>query len=117
MNQKTYSEIVAKRPELAVDGLVCNEATVIPGGWNVSANRPLVRAPHFVYVGDLISDTVAHALIFKHWTEMLPQGYYVFQVLGGGFMVRDDHDDWCLLRPVATHLDALAEFWRTYEGG
>ena len=123
MNQKTYSEIVAKRPELAVDGLVCNEATVIPGGWNVSANRPLVRAPHFVYVGELVPDAVGLALIFKHWTEMLPEKYGAVKHgllrWGDSWAVGVDTkaDGFQFLCVENTPLAALTEFWRTYEGG
>lgn len=104
MNQKTYSEIVAKRPELAVRFL--EYKTEVWTGYE-----------RWVFKGSGIGDDELDALIFKRWTEMLPEKHGLVKWGDSWAIGVDTHTDGFQFRCVEdTPLDALTEFWRTYEG-
>lgn len=122
MKPELYQEIVAKRPELAVRmGRIKDEVLVHKEslGWLFEKAMTGVGT----HVTLRLYDSVAEALIFKHWTEMLPEKHGVVKhgllKWGDSWAVGVDTkaDGFQFLCVENTPLDALTEFWRTYEGG
>ena len=97
-----YARVVAKRPELAVDGL----------------NRPDPGKEPWLLDFLLVTPSLAAALILAKWVEALPCGVCLVHGFGTGSAVKwwPRLDDGTCCTPMSrTPLEALAAFWLEYE--
>jgi len=103
IDPQDYADITAKRPELAVDGLVYGKKP-----------RSIREDEHwFQYSVRSIMQDEAEALIGWHWTKMLPPGHSLKHTEAAwSVKIADSRFGW-----IGFHddpLSALAAFWRQY---
>lgn len=134
MDPKTYSEIVAKRPELVAKDWMGRPVEFDNSkGWILA----LTYCPpeNGLAACEIIEESIcmhdAHCRICRRWTEMLPVGAVLHHAQDWPEYSAEGRGNWVVDYVVkrmdqmgkhssargATPLKALTEFWRTYEGG